>query len=245
MKKRIGNLLLVLMMIFALSSCDLLNSKTEVTTKNDNAEVHYIQTTLAEVVEEVLPSCIGIRNITGLSTTIGSGVIVKQAGGYTYALTNRHVIDGDSTSKLSVYFGEGLYVSAELVATYSASEYKENTSARDLAYIKFITPPSREISIATFEDEIIVRGQQVVAVGCPLSFSYFNTVTTGIISNVFTYRLQHTAAINPGNSGGALFNLAGRLIGINTSKYPDDEKMAFATGLDSINIFLNKFKIEL
>ena len=37
---------------------------------------------------------------------------------------------------------------------------------------------------------------------------------------IYTDLIQHDAAINPGNSGGPLFDLAGRVIGVNTLGIP-------------------------
>jgi serine protease Do len=74
-------------------------------------------------------------------------------------------------------------------------------------------------------------GQFVFAVGNPLGFEYYGTVTMGIISGTTRYvddgdfsatLIQHDAAISPGNSGGALLNLNGELIGINNMKIVDD-----------------------
>jgi serine protease Do len=48
--------------------------------------------------------------------------------------------------------------------------------------------------------------------------------------------IQHDVAINPGNSGGGLFNLEGKLIGINTLKLVDStiEGMGFAIPINII-----------
>ena len=72
-------------------------------------------------------------------------------------------------------------------------------------------------------------GEEVVAIGSP--FGLTATVTSGIVSALnrpvsvgqseadqTTYpAIQTDAAINPGNSGGPLVNLAGQVVGINSS----------------------------
>jgi serine protease Do len=77
----------------------------------------------------------------------------------------------------------------------------------------------------------IELGQFVYAIGNPLGFEYYGTVTSGIISGKARYvndgefdatLLQHDAAISPGNSGGALLNSNGELIGINNMKLVED-----------------------
>jgi putative serine protease PepD len=57
-------------------------------------------------------------------------------------------------------------------------------------------------------------GDQVVAIGSPLGFS--GTITTGIISQVYSDAYQTDAAINPGNSGGPLLDMRGRVLGVTT-----------------------------
>ena len=72
-------------------------------------------------------------------------------------------------------------------------------------------------------------GEPAIAIGSPLGSQYANSVTSGIISSVNRpisdstsgvniSAIQTDAAINPGNSGGPLVNIAGQVIGINSSK---------------------------
>ncbi len=74
-------------------------------------------------------------------------------------------------------------------------------------------------------DDHVQVGDAVVAMGNPLGLQ--DTVTTGVVSalqrritapNGFEIRdvIQSDAAINPGNSGGPLFDLDGRVIGVNS-----------------------------
>ncbi|MEM7320879.1 MAG: PDZ domain-containing protein, partial [Pseudomonadota bacterium] len=75
------------------------------------------------------------------------------------------------------------------------------------------------------DSDRIEVGELALAIGNP--FGVGQTVSSGIISglarsgvatgNARGYFIQTDAAINPGNSGGALIDVAGRLIGINTS----------------------------
>ena len=59
-------------------------------------------------------------------------------------------------------------------------------------------------------------GQAVIAVGSPLGLN--GTVTAGMVSALDRQEMIQTdASINPGNSGGPLVDLAGRVVGINTS----------------------------
>ncbi|HET6566357.1 MAG TPA: trypsin-like peptidase domain-containing protein, partial [Rhodothermales bacterium] len=97
----------------------------------------------------------------------------------------------------------------------------------DIAVIKIDADNVPFITFGSSDD--LKAGQWVMAFGSPLSETFSNTVTAGIISavgrltpsehqSVQNY-IQTDAAINPGNSGGPLVDLQGRLIGINTAIY--------------------------
>src|SRR6185312_10460154 len=84
-------------------------------------------------------------------------------------------------------------------------------------------------------------GEWVVAIGAP--FGLENTVTSGIISaksrslpgDSIVPFIQTDAAVNPGNSGGPLFDLQGRVIGINSQIYSRSggyQGLAFAIPID-------------
>jgi serine protease Do len=84
----------------------------------------------------------------------------------------------------------------------------------------------KALPFVTFGDAAKVRvGQAVMAVGNP--FGLGGTVTTGIVSargrdiqsGPFDDYIQTDAAINRGNSGGPLFDMDGKVIGINTAIY--------------------------
>ena len=74
---------------------------------------------------------------------------------------------------------------------------------------------------------ILEVGELVIAIGNPLGFDLFGSVTSGIVSalnreisiNEKQMKLIQTdAAINSGNSGGPLLNSCGQVIGINSAK---------------------------
>ena len=93
------------------------------------------------------------------------------------------------------------------------------------------------------------KGQIVLAIGSPHSLEYYNTVTMGIIShpnriimeeNVKVNYIQHDAAINPGNSGGGLFDINGKLIGLNTARIEDNSDYIYGISLSiPINDIIN------
>lgn len=144
----------------------------------------------------------------------GSGVILTADG---YIVTNNHVIEDAKEITIT---------------TFDRHELKAKLIGRDeltdLALIKVELKPGVSFKPAFIgnSDESNI-GEWVVAVGNPFG-TLQSTITSGIISAkgrglsgrgryfVENY-IQTDAAINPGNSGGGLFNLEGKLIGINTA----------------------------
>lgn len=146
----------------------------------------------------------------------GSGVIVRSDG---YILTNDHVVEGAKDGIVTVTLADGREFSGKVFPDF----------ASDLAIVK-INPGPTPLPVAGFADDATVRpGQWAVAVGSP--FDLQNTMTVGIISATGRHQsiggdssgryypdlLQTDAAINPGNSGGPLFNIDGKVVGINVA----------------------------
>ena len=78
------------------------------------------------------------------------------------------------------------------------------------------------------ESDTLEVGEWVLAIGSPFGFDY--SVTAGIVSakgrslpnennENYVPFIQTDVAINPGNSGGPLFDLDGRVVGINSQIY--------------------------
>ncbi len=198
-----------------------------------------------EVVQKVEKSVIGVTNTylsNGIQTT-GTGTAgiykVEQEGEiYKYtAFTNHHVIE--DYLKIQVYLGDiDEYVDCELIKS------DENM---DLAVITFSHSNYYE-PLKFGEVGTINTGEFVIAIGNPGGYTYYGSVTFGMISctnrevkdNDVIY-VQHDAAINPGNSGGPLFNLDGEVIGINTMKLVSSkiEGMGFAIAMESFLSYLN------
>lgn len=147
----------------------------------------------------------------------GSGVIYNKDGDSAYVVTNNHVVE--DSDGLEVVMSDGTKVKGELMGTDAVT---------DLAVIKISSENVEEV--ATFGDSSALKvGEPAIAIGSPLGSQYANSVTSGIISSVNRpisdstsgvniSAIQTDAAINPGNSGGPLVNIAGQVIGINSSK---------------------------
>ena len=169
---------------------------------------------------------------------IGSGFIINEEG---YILTNYHVIQG--AQEISVTLSNDVTTTAQVI------NYDEN---QDVAMIK-ITDESVEIpaTVELGDSDALQPGEEVIAIGTPLSTELSSTVTKGIISatsrsvavesGVTMNLLQTDAAINAGNSGGPLVNTKGEVVGINTSKISGEavEGIGFSIPINDI-----KDKIE-
>jgi len=139
--------------------------------------------------------------------SLGSGFIIKKNG---TIVTNNHVIANADDIVVIVNNKE-----------YEAKVLGEDPYA-DVAVLKIQS--SETFKPVRFGNSDKARvGDWVVAIGNP--FGLGGTVTSGIISarnrDVGLTRyddfIQTDASINQGNSGGPLFNLEGKVIGINTA----------------------------
>jgi len=169
------------------------------------------------------PSVIKVSTPSGL----GSGVIINKDG---YAITNAHVVQGETMLKATVWFPERdgtlrrvIVDDVELVAL---------NNHLDLALIRIPHPEKGEFTFSPIQrEESLEPGQQVFAIGNPLGLE--RTLTQGVIStsqrsfNGLTY-IQTDAPINPGNSGGPLFNSRGEVIGITNMGILGGEALGFA-----------------
>jgi len=143
--------------------------------------------------------------------SLGSGFIVDQDG---YIMTNDHVVSG--SDEIYIKLLDNTEVPARIIGTDPKT---------DLALLKINI--EKKLPAVKFADSSKVRvGDIAIAIGNPLGFG--GTVTTGIISSkgrdlginqdeLVDDFLQTDAAINTGNSGGPLYDIHGKVIGINTS----------------------------
>lgn len=143
--------------------------------------------------------------------SLGSGFIVDSDG---YIITNDHVVSG--SDEIYIKLLDNTEVPARIIGTDPKT---------DLALLKIKV--EKKLPAVSFADSSKVRvGDVVIAIGNPLGFG--GTVTTGIISSkgrdlglnqdeLVDDFLQTDAAINTGNSGGPLYDISGKVVGINTS----------------------------
>lgn len=158
---------------------------------------------------------------------LGSGVIINQDGS---AITNAHVIQGETALRATVWFPQAdgtlkrtVIEDIEIIAV---------NNHLDLALIKITHPDGEPFQFATVEpvDEV-EGGQPVFAIGNPLGLE--RTLTQGVVStrnrglDGLSY-IQTDTPINPGNSGGPLFNTHGEVIGITNMIIGGGQNLGFA-----------------
>ncbi len=140
--------------------------------------------------------------------SLGSGFIIDASG---LVVTNNHVIEG--ADEISVILQDNTTLKAEVVG-------RDETG--DLALLR--VKADKPLPTVEFGDSSTARvGDWVLAIGNP--FGLGGTVTAGIVSarsrdirqGPYDDFIQTDAAINRGNSGGPLFDMDGKVIGINTA----------------------------
>lgn len=188
------------------------------------------RTSFADLAEPLLPAVVNISSAqrvnAGRATgelaplqkkfgrpavSLGSGFIISASG---VAVTNNHVID--NADEITATLSDG----REFNATVRGRDRET-----DLAVLQLEGGNTR-FPFVSFGDLHCARvGDQVIAIGNP--FGLGGTVTAGIVSarnrdiqsGQYDDFIQTDAAINRGNSGGPLFDMDGKVIGVNTAIY--------------------------
>ena len=166
----------------------------------------------ADRVAPLLPSVVVIQAVAetphGRLSFDGSGFIIDPSG---LIVTNRHVINGAYEINVTVP-GEGRKVAKALYIS----------ERLDLAILK--VDVGHNLPVVTLGDSDAVRvGDEVLLLGNPLAVG--ESLTHGVISALnrdigeteYDHFFQTDAPINHGSSGGPMFDLQGKVIGINTA----------------------------
>ena len=169
------------------------------------------------------------------TTSLGSGFIISQDG---YVLTNQHVVkDAD---EIVVKFSDRRELIAKLVGSDART---------DVALLKV---EAKDLPAVTIGDpNKLLVGEWVLAIGSPFGFE--QSVTAGIVSakgrslpdGNYVPFIQTDVAINPGNSGGPLFNMEGKVVGINSQIYSRTGGfmgLSFAIPMDIVMNVVNQIK---
>jgi serine protease Do len=141
--------------------------------------------------------------------SLGSGFIISSDG---YLLTNHHVVR--DAAEIIVKLTDRRELMAELVGSDPRT---------DVALLKIKGENFPVVDIGSSKKLRV--GEWVLAIGTPFGFDH--SVTAGIVSakgrslpgDNYVPFIQTDVAINPGNSGGPLFNMDGKVVGMNSQIY--------------------------
>jgi len=213
-----------------------------------------------QVVKLVTPSVVRIQASGGSGTGSlgrgsqsqqegsGTGVIIDSSG---RILTNNHVVTLETNSvasKIQVVLSDGRTLDAKVVGRDPGTDLAVlQVNAQNLTAAKFAPTGSVEV------------GESVLAIGYAFNMAGTPTVTSGVVSATdriipenttsISGAIQTNAPINPGNSGGPLVDLAGEVVGINTSgQGSNSQGIFFAISSDVaqpvVNDLVSKGKID-
>ncbi|MDD2445428.1 MAG: trypsin-like peptidase domain-containing protein [Clostridia bacterium] len=184
----------------------------------------------SEMVEAVTGAVVGISSKIGWGLSIGSGVAIAGGG---YIITNQHVVENNSI--VTIYLADKSTSNAEVIWSNTGLDIAVLKAEVNLPYLQ--TSPLSNVNV----------GDEVIAIGTPLSLQFRHSVTKGIVSalyrtlevenvngsiSIMQDLIQHDASINSGNSGGPLIDTSGRVIGINALKAADSEGIGFAIPIE-------------
>lgn len=140
--------------------------------------------------------------------SLGSGFVIDAAG---LIVTNNHVIEG--AKEIFVALHNGRRLKAVVVG---------RDAKTDLALLR--VQPKKPLTALSFGNSDGAKaGDWVLAIGNP--FGLGGSVSAGIISarnrqldaEIYDDFIQTDAAINRGNSGGPLFDMEGKVVGVNSA----------------------------
>lgn len=139
-------------------------------------------------------------------------------------LIEKNKVDKQFKKFLSEQKQQAVQVSFEIILADDTTLYAKLfkvSSKHDLALLKlsgYQTPYLKSVGL-----DDLSQGQNVYALGSPISLSMKNTITSGVLSGFRENFIQTNAQIYPGNSGGPLINDNGEVIGVMTMKMISSE----------------------
>ena len=180
--------------------------------KNGGQDYQITQTLICKPVDK--------SGINGNSGASGTAFFVSNKG---HLITNNHVVDGCSISKI----------------TYQNKDYDTKLLARDKTLdLALLKADLKNKSYLDFSGDEAKKMQKIYVGGYPLGKGLSDDlkITSGIVSALKGFEdnsneIQIDAAINPGNSGGPIINEDGELIAIAVSGLAKDQTEGINFGI--------------
>ncbi|EGD46716.1 peptidase S1 and S6 chymotrypsin/Hap [Ruminiclostridium papyrosolvens DSM 2782] len=236
--KKIFNIVLLSINVLLLILCTVcicyftksIQTLSVTNTRDVNFQINKIKQSVVSIVA-------GLNKDTGFRSgdvEVGTGFVYKRGG---YVITNYHNIKDKS------FF----------IITYDNKKYSANLISgddkTDIAIVK--VEGKQELTPVKFGNSKKCNvGDNVVAIGTPLSVYLKDTVVTGIISatdriGFGNYKLiQSNIASSPGFSGGPLINSNGEVIGVNSFKSTEFGSEGLSFSIPSENVLFAISKLE-
>ena len=219
------------LVIAGCENTNIVNENSDIKPLNEVLISSKIYEDTVSLADSVTPAIVGITSSDSAGESVGSGVCIASGG---YVLTNSHVIT--NPNYIVLHLSNGDSGRASLVWQDESQDIAILKTSLSLPYL----------SLAGIDD--VKVGEDIVAVGTPLTLSLKHTFTKGIVSalnrtikvtsiageSYMQNLIQHDASLNPGNSGGPLINSRGEVVGINTLKISGGEGIGFAIPVKSI-----------
>ena len=207
---------------------------------NDVASAVAVQNAFTQVAQKGTPAVVRIDVMQESAImSFGSGFMFRRDKEKVYILTNNHVVSSVVSNK-NFHLRLTLHDDRQFPATLLGHD--ERT---DLAVVAFEPDEKANFQLVTMGDSSQIKvGNWVIGIGNPYGFN--SSVSVGVVSalgramlggaSYATDYIQTDAAINSGNSGGPLFDIYGKVIGINSwiaSKSGDNSGLSFAIPINT------------
>ncbi|MHB1038289.1 MAG: S1C family serine protease [Pirellulales bacterium] len=172
----------------------------QVPAPKDAAELSAIEAKVKQVVAKVLPSVVGVR----VGNSQGSGVIVSEDG---YVMTAGHVV-GKPGQDVTFFFFDGKTAKGKTLGMFGTL---------DAGLLKITEEGKKWPFCEKGVSKDVKTGAWCVAVGHPLGYQEGRppVVRVGRVLRVDEDVLQTDCPLVGGDSGGPLFDLDGKVVGIN------------------------------
>jgi hypothetical protein len=158
-----------------------------------------------------------VYDFTGNKIGHGSGFIIDSRG---TIVTNYHVVENAHTVKIvtDINYNKRSYDMLKIIS---------GDKKKDLAMISILNPSNVTFPYLKMSGKVPNKGIECWAIGTPAKEEYMNTVSKGLISNVYksgdNILLQTNADISHGSSGGPLINNLGEVIGVTSGGDPSED----------------------
>ena len=193
-----------------------------------------LEAKVAKAMAVALPATVGLVSLGEQGMSSGSGTIIDKDG---WILTAGHVID-EAGQPVKIYFSDGSFVEGKTSGLHWSGR-------EDCGLVRF-DPGARELAVAELgESKSLKVGDWAIALGHTYGIEtdpYRPPVLRlGRLRLIDDRTVNMDAPLSAGDSGGGLFDLEGRLIGVNSTAGPEPDWNT-AVNIDFVKTHLSDMK---